>query len=198
MGKLSKYESQVLTPWRVVRSHTTFRDDWLTLRTDDCVTSHGKSINQYHIVEQPDWVNVLALTANREVVLVRQYRHGTRQICAGLPSGICDAADPTPLQTAQRELMEETGLRGDSWTLLRTYAANPGRQDNFVHGYLALDVRPAKASGDGDTNEVLDVLHLPWAEFIADVIAGEVELQSHHLATVLLAKEYLSLHPAAR
>lgn len=192
MEKSSKYESHLLVPWRVVRSRRTYQDDWLTLRTDDCVTAHGTSIDQYHVVEQPDWVNVVALTANREVFLVRQYRHGTREICTGLPSGICDLADETPLHTAQRELMEETGLCGGSWILLRRYAANPGRQNNFVYGYLALNVCMKASRVGGDTNEVIDMLQLPWAEFISDVIAGTVELQSHHLATVLLAKEYLS------
>jgi 8-oxo-dGTP pyrophosphatase MutT (NUDIX family) len=199
MGKLSKYESHVLKPWTVSRSRRTFQDEWLTLRTDDCITPHGRSIDRYHIVEQPDWVNVVALTAQWQVILVRQYRHGTKQICIGLPSGICDAADDSQLHAAKRELIEETRFCSDSWDLLRKFAANPGRQNNSVFGYIALNTRIAETPCTAcDANEVIEVLQVPWAEFVSDVISGEVDLQSHHPATVLLAKEFLGNPPESK
>jgi len=97
--------------WSVRASRYSFRDRWLAVRSDQCTAADGTIIAPYDVVELPDWVNILALTLEQEIVLVREYRHGTGEITLELPSGTVEAGE-APLATAQRELREETGYGG--------------------------------------------------------------------------------------
>ena len=66
-------------------------------------------------LEAPDWVNVIAVTRDGLVILVRQFRFGTGEVSTEIPAGMVDAGE-TPLEAAQRELMEETGHAAERWT----------------------------------------------------------------------------------
>src|ERR1700735_3945287 len=122
-------------PWSVRSSRYSFRDRWLAVRGDECVTAGGTSIGPYHVVELADWVNVLALTPEGEVVLVREYRHGTAEIMLELPSGTMEAGED-PLATAIRELREETGYGGGVWRQTASFPAHPARQSKRGVTYM--------------------------------------------------------------
>ena len=76
----------MLKPWVVEDSRITYADRWLKVRTDRCVSPSGPVIDPFHVLEYPAWVNVVALTPDGEIVLVRQYRHGVQQILLELPA----------------------------------------------------------------------------------------------------------------
>ena len=78
----------MLKPWKILDSSATYEDQWLKLRSDRCITKAGKIIEPFHILEYPTWVNVVALTKNEKIILVRQYRHGVVKILTELPCGI--------------------------------------------------------------------------------------------------------------
>ena len=86
-------------------------------------------------IRAADWVNVVALTPERHVVLVRQYRHGTEEVTLEIPGGLVDDEED-PAVAAVRELREETGFTGGQVSHLGTVAANPAVQDNRLHTYL--------------------------------------------------------------
>src|SRR5881394_1416482 len=65
----------------------------------------------FFIVDCGDWCNIVPLTRDGHVVMVRQQRHGVGQETLELPGGMVDATDPSPLEAARRELLEETGYR---------------------------------------------------------------------------------------
>jgi ADP-ribose pyrophosphatase len=172
-------------PWTVRASRYSYRDRWLSVRSDSCIAADGTAIDPYHIVELPDWANVVALTPAREIVLVREYRHGTAEITLELPSGTIEP-DEAPLATAQRELLEETGYAGGIWRQTGCNAANPARQNNRVTAFLALDVEPVSVPRP-EPGEVMEVLTMPLAALLVGLTDGSLQFHGQHLASLFNA-----------
>jgi 8-oxo-dGTP pyrophosphatase MutT (NUDIX family) len=82
--------------WRVTASRYIHKDRWIALRADDCVTDDGVPVAPYYVLEYPDWVEVVALDADDNVLLVRQYRHGMGDFSIELPAGGMDPGDTDP------------------------------------------------------------------------------------------------------
>lgn len=126
-------------PWQVESSEYIFREPWLIVRRDSVRMAGGGAIPDYYVLEYGDWLNVLAVTRAGALVLIRQYRHGLREIHFELVAGGVEEGEE-PLQAARRELLEETGFGGGEWQPWMTVAANPGTHTNRIHCFLALGV----------------------------------------------------------
>lgn len=101
----------------------------------------SKKKGLFDVLHCPDWVNVMALTANNECLLVKQYRHGQDDITTEIPGGVIDSHESDPLEAAKRELLEETGYASDSWERLGSVSPNPAFINNYCHIYLALNAQ---------------------------------------------------------
>ena len=73
-------------PWRVLDSRIEYKDRFLAHRMDKCETPHGQIVDPYHVIELPNWVNMVAVTEDHQVLMVREYRHGIGEVVFGLPS----------------------------------------------------------------------------------------------------------------
>jgi len=93
------------------------------------------------VLETPDWVNVVAFTPERRLVVVRQFRFGPRQVTTEIPGGVIDRGEDAE-HAARRELREETGYTAPRWTLLGSVEPNPAFHDNVCHHWLAEDAVP--------------------------------------------------------
>lgn len=118
------------------------------VRKDACIASDGRE-GTFFVIEDPDWVNVVAITESSEIVLIRQFRHGTGSVITEIPGGLVDDGED-PLDAAKRELSEETGYRSDNWVALGRSFPNPALQNNTIHHFLALD---CVLSGDTNFDE---------------------------------------------
>ncbi|MDX1546724.1 MAG: NUDIX hydrolase [Rhodothermales bacterium] len=130
----------MLRPWIVLYRQYLLERPWMRLRADHVRQPDGTEIEEFHVVEYPDWTCVLCFTEAGRVVLVEQYRHGIEQVSLELPAGIIDAGE-TPLMAARRELREETGYVADAWTPLGRCAPNPSKQTNHAYFFAARGAR---------------------------------------------------------
>jgi len=167
-------------PWRVLQSTYPIADRWLRVRRDVVALPSGDAMSSPPIIEQPDWVDVIALTADRKLVLVEQYRYAVGTVRTEFPAGMVEGPE-TPLAAIQRELLEETGYASDEWHLLGTAPVYPAFQTNRIHSFLALNARRV-AEQELDDGELIHAYELPLAEFIAKVEAGAIELPALQLA----------------
>jgi 8-oxo-dGTP pyrophosphatase MutT (NUDIX family) len=114
------------------------------------------------VMESPDWVNVVPITEDGQVVLIRQYRHGIRAVCLEIPGGIVDPHE-APEAGAIRELREETGYVAERIRRLGRVRPNPAIQDNYQHCYLAEGCRKTSVP-ELDPFEHIEVVLYPLAD----------------------------------
>lgn len=122
--------------WELLSSEYLFKDSWATLRADTCRMPNGNIVSPYYVLEYPDWANVLALTADNQVILIQQYRHAANEVILELPGG-CIESGELPEDGIRRELLEETGYAFQSIEKVSTLYANPATGNNKTHCFLA-------------------------------------------------------------
>ena len=142
--------------------------------------------HDFYVLECPDWANVVALTPKNEVVLVRQFRAGTRSITLEIPGGSVEKGE-SPLAAVRRELREETGYAARSWKRIGVVHPNPAIQGNRCSTYLA---RGCREVGEliPDEGEDLAVELVPLARVPDLIRRGRI---THSL--VIAAFHFLSL-----
>jgi 8-oxo-dGTP pyrophosphatase MutT (NUDIX family) len=151
-----------LKPWKLISSQTSKSLPIFDLRTDRAQSPRTRKDHNFYILESRDWVNVIPLTSDNDVVLVRQYRHGTRTITLEIPGGVIEGND-SPEETAMRELREETGYHGSDIQLLGHMHPNPAFLNNICYTYLARDVTIV-GEQEQDEKEDIEVVLKPVEE----------------------------------
>ena len=109
------------------------------------------------MLDSGDWVNIIPVTADDHVVLIRQYRHGTNDMTLEIPGGMVDQEDPSALHAARREMQEETGYDSEDIIPLGAIHPNPAIQGNRCHSFLARNVEK-RFETSFDTTEETEVL----------------------------------------
>ncbi|QJW91501.1 NUDIX hydrolase [Spirosoma taeanense] len=173
-------------PWQVEQSEYIHQLPWFTVRKDAVRMANGGHIPDYFVLEYPDWINVVAVTTDGQLVFIRQYRHAIAGVHYELCAGVVDPGED-PLTTAQRELLEETGFGGGKWQHLITLSANPGTHTNLTYSYLALGVEPKQAQALETTEEI--TVHLVSPDRARQIIDNGEMMQALHIAPLL---KYLS------
>jgi 8-oxo-dGTP pyrophosphatase MutT (NUDIX family) len=152
----------MVEPFVLHSSQEVLRTPIFTLRQDTAAHPRTGRQGQYVVLESPAWVNVVALTTDHEMILVKQWRHGTRRVEVECPAGLVDEGE-SPLEAATRELREETGYVAQHMELIGAVAANPAYQDNTCYTLLATGCQ-RRAPQDLDEGEDIEVVLLAPSE----------------------------------
>jgi 8-oxo-dGTP pyrophosphatase MutT (NUDIX family) len=182
-----------LPAWRVESSRVIHADRWMNLHAERIVSASGAVIDPYYILHYPEWIHTVAVTPDHKMVLVRQYRHGTKQVGLELPGGMMDAADVNVEAAARRELLEETGYSAEVFHYIGALDPNPAIQSNKLHIFYAPDAT-LTAHQNLDHGEELHVEFMPVAEVFSGLPNGLIT-QSMHVAAIYVVMAKLgSLH----
>lgn len=148
------------TPWALLASKVLQSCRVFTVRGERHRSSRTGREHDFFLIEAPDWVNVIPLTGNGNVVLVRQFRFGTKDFSLEIPGGMRNDGE-TPARAAARELLEETGYAGDEPELLGWVHPNPALQTNRCHTFLVRNAIFQKPPEPDSTEEVeVEIVHL--------------------------------------
>lgn len=174
--------------WATLESRYIIQRPWLTARVDKVQLPDGRLNPEHYVLEYPAWVNVIAVTKEGQMVMVRQYRHGFDEVLVELCAGVVEG-DEAPIEAAKRELLEETGYAGGEWREVMTIGQNPSICDNLTHCFVAEGVE--KVSDQHlDASEDIEVLLMSKAE-VLDMLINDQQKQALMAAPPLA----LLLHP---
>jgi len=144
-------------PWPLIRSTVDKSYSVFSVRTDTACCPRAGQEHDIYVVQSPDWVNVIPLTPDEQVVMVRQYRHGTRGMCLEIPGGLAKPGDSVE-DAARRELLEETGYEASEFIFLGSARPQPAIFTNESVTYLARDVRRVRVPQLDETEDIEVVL----------------------------------------
>ncbi len=170
--------------WKVLSSTTLLERRWLTIREERIELPHGGQIDEFHVIEAPDWTAVLALTEDEDVVMVEQYRHGAGRTSCELPAGVIDPGE-SALEAARRELAEETGYVAKHWTPISVVFTEPSRHTNRAHFFFASGATRSMNT-KFDPSENIRLRLMKTAELFRALDAGEV-VHGLHVGAILKA-----------
>jgi ADP-ribose pyrophosphatase len=165
-----------LSHWKVLKSNYLFKEQWFTVRCETVELPTGKQIPSFYLLEYPDWVNVIAITRENQFVFVKQYSHGLGRVDFELCAGICEKKDGSPLITAQRELMEETGYGNGVWEEYMQISANPTTHTNMTYCFLARGVEKIQNQQLEDTEDL--TVHLLSIDEVRILLENDAIKQS--------------------
>ena len=177
-----------LQKWLVLASEYRINTKFLRLRADRVQLSDGTVVEEYFVRESRGFAVVLALTSDRLVPLVRQYKHGAGEIMLELPAGMIDP-DEDPAACAARELAEETGFTGGAPEHVRTLYADPTNSTSAMHLFVVRDAARTREP-ELDVTEAIEVDMVSLDELRAMAYDGRITASSQ-VAAVLLALAYL-------
>ena len=170
--------------WRRVRSEPLGDFRIFTIRRDRIVSPRTQEELDFYVLDGADWVNVIPVTEEGNVLLVRQYRHGTEETTIEIPGGGIDPRDGSPLAAARRELLEETGYTAEAWRDLGYVHPNPAIQSNRCWTFLAERCRRV-AAPQFDPGEDIEVFEAAPDEVRAMLRDGRI---THSLVVAAFAK----------
>lgn len=160
--KWDKLTSESLGDYRIFKA-----------RADTTRSPRTGKEHTFFVLEAPDWINVIPITPEGKVVMIHQFRHGNKEITLEIPGGMMDAEDPSPAETARRELLEETGYEVDDVIHIGSVAPNPAFLDNQLHTFLATNAR-WKQTPQFDGAEDIAVEEIDLAEIPHLIATGRI------------------------
>lgn len=181
--------SDVTRPWPRLSQEVTGRYRIFDVAQERYERADASRTHDFFVILSPDWVNVVPITPEGRVVLIRQFRPGTGEITLEVPGGMVEPDEPDPSRTALRELEEETGYTAEGILATASIRPNPAILRNTLHMFVATGARPLGRIHP-DEGEEIAPFEATWDEVDAMVRDGRI---THALTlTALMYARYLS------
>lgn len=126
-----------LEPWEILKSEIVFHNKWVTIQKDAVKLPNGALIDDYYLNVRPEVAIALPVTKEGKAIMVRQYKHGGKEVLLEFPGGVFQAKKETPVEGALREMREETGYYSDEMIYLGKVFDDPTKDTNCIHFFLA-------------------------------------------------------------
>jgi len=172
----------MIKPWQKIHSKPLGDFKIFKLRADRAISPRTGLEHEFHVIDCVDWVNVIAVTPDRQLVLVEQYRHGTNTVELELAGGMLDREEVSPVTAGVRELQEETGYEGENARVIGRIFPNPAIMSNTCHTVFVENCR-LKHEVKFDHGEDLITRLAPLAEIPRLVAEGRIR---HAIVVVAL------------
>jgi ADP-ribose pyrophosphatase len=172
----------MIQPWKTIRSTSVGDFRIFKIRSDVKISPRNGKEHDFYVLDSVNWVNVVAVTPEQQLVMVEQYRHGSNTVELEIPGGMMDPGESDPVATAVRELREETGYEGDHARLLGRVWSNPAILNNRTCTVLIENCR-LKHAVEFDSGEDILTKLVPVAEIPKLVAAEKI---GHPLVVVAL------------
>jgi ADP-ribose pyrophosphatase len=173
-------------PYETLHTETVYHGRAFNVRRDEIRLPDGKAA-WLDIVDHVGAVTLVPVDDQNRVWFVRQYRHAAGEVLLELPAGTVEPGEP-PLDCARREIREEIGMAAGRIELIGEYFLAPGYSTEFMHVFLATDLRPDPLPGDPD--EFISAEAIPLDVVLRMVENGKIR-DAKTLASLMLAKKYL-------
>jgi 8-oxo-dGTP pyrophosphatase MutT (NUDIX family) len=162
---------QQLNPWKTLKSEKVYDSPWIGLTKHDVTNPSGKP-GTYSVIHFKNLaIGILPLDENYNTWIVGQYRYPINQYSWEIPEGGGDRA-VDPLDSAKRELLEETGIKANKWTKIQEMYISNSASDEFCILYIAQDLTFGESEPEED--EQLEVRKIHFDELYKMVEAGEI------------------------
>jgi 8-oxo-dGTP pyrophosphatase MutT (NUDIX family) len=161
-----------MSKWEKLRTEVVAKQPFYSIRYDYLKNPRNNKEIKVTIFDTNDAVNIVALTKDEQLILVKQYRFGTENYVIECPGGFVDAGEPQQTAAA-RELLEETGYAGNTWQYLGSIPNNPAFMTGYIHHWLVTDAVLA-ASQHLDEGEDIEVLKIPITAIRPMLQQGEI------------------------
>jgi ADP-ribose pyrophosphatase len=174
----SRRPKRIIQPWRLLGVNLELAaPPWVTVYREHVELPSGRVLDDFYKVVLTDFAAVVALTAKKELVMTRAYKHGLGQVTLGVPAGYIEPGE-SPLRTARRELLEETGYEAQKWRALGSYVVDGNHYCSTMHLFLAGPVKAVKPPQRDETEEIqVELMTIP--SLVAAIRKSDV----HHLVT---------------
>lgn len=169
--------------WPIITSEAGPELPLVTVRFDTVRNPRNSKDMRAVVLESPDWVNIVALTPERRLVVVHQYRFGIAAVTTEIPGGLVDPGE-AHRDAAERELREETGHTSTKWTYLGASEPNPAVFNNLIHHWMAEDAQPTHSLEQDDGEDII-VDTMPLDDVRDAVQSGAIR---HSLVLAALAR----------
>jgi 8-oxo-dGTP pyrophosphatase MutT (NUDIX family) len=172
----------MIKPWEKIGSQPKGDYRIFRIRSDRKISPRTRKEHDFFVIDCVNWVNVIAVTPDHQLVMVEQYRHGSNTVELEIPGGMMDDSDATPEATGVRELREETGYAGENARLLGRIYPNPAIMSNVCFTVLVENCR-LQHELEFDQGEDIITRLVPIADLPQLVASGKIQ---HSLVVVAL------------
>jgi len=175
--------------WKELNSKTVYKNDFFSIKRSKCQKSDGNIVEEYYSIDRADAAIIAAFTPEKELILIKQYRHPVQAIDLELPAGYINPDETDIAIAAERELMEETGYQTDPLIKLAENYSSAGIMTNKVHFFIGLNAKKVQEQ-NLDPHENIEVSIIPW-KYIQKLLQNGAIKDLGSSNGILLAKDYL-------